>query len=125
MAEILKTSLLAKLGDLLALPPQPDSAGPARSQYERIAIPHSFKPQLSVAEAAFAAGGAVLRIFLGSLLFAVWGTYSFIAWSAVQNVFLRSIMALFLVALFVVLLLALMLAISGLGRMIWPRRPHP
>jgi hypothetical protein len=48
-----------------------------------------------------------------------------IAWSAVPNIFLRSIMALFLVALFVVVLAALMLAISGLGRMISPRRPHP
>ena len=119
----MKTSLLAKLGDLLALPPEPDCADPSRSQYERLAIPHSFKPRLSVAEAAVAAGGAVLRIFLGSLLFAVWGTYSLIAWGAVQNVFLRSVMALFLLALFVVLLAALMLAIAGLGRMISPRRP--
>jgi hypothetical protein len=120
----LKTSLLAKLGDLLALPPEPDRADPSRSAYERFAIPHSFKPRLSLTEAAVAAGGAALRIFLGSLLFAVWGTYSLMAWGAVQNVFLRGVMVLFLLALFVVLLAALMLAISGLGRMISPRRPH-
>ena len=121
----MKTFLLAKLGDLLALPPEPESADPSRSAYERFAIPYSFKPRLSLAEAAFAAGGAALRIFLGSLLFAVWGTYSFLACRAVPNIFLRSIVALFLLVLFVVLLAALMLAISGLGRMIWPRRRHP
>ena len=42
-----------------------------RPGYERFAIPYSFKPRLSLVEALVASLGAFLRIFLGSLLFAV------------------------------------------------------
>jgi len=93
-----------------------------RSKYSRLAIPHSFKPQLSVVEAFVAAVAAFLRIFLGSLLFAVWGTYTLAAWSRIQNLFLRlgAIIALF--ALFALVVLSLMMVWAALARRLSPRR---
>jgi hypothetical protein len=93
-----------------------------RSSYERFAIPYSFKPRLSFVEAVVAASGALLRIFLGSLLFAVWGTYTLLAWNAVRNVFARGIVLVVLVTLFAVSMAAVILAISALVRMVWPHR---
>jgi hypothetical protein len=108
-----------------------DDHGQDRSSYERFAIPYSFKPQLSFSEAVISAGGAFLRILLGSLLFAVWGTYTLLAWSAIRNVFWRGAALLALISLFAVSFTLLMLAISALVRMFWPQdyerpqRPGP
>lgn len=122
----MNTSLLEKLRDLVAFPVESNGVDPARSSYERFAIPYSFKPRLSIREAVVAAGGALLRIFFGSLLFAVWGTYSFLAWSTIRNVFLRGVVLTILVVLFAVSMALLMLAISALVRIVWPHRPeHP
>ena len=115
---------LKKLADLIAFPVERDGQDPARSTYERFAIPYSFKPRLSVAEAMIAAGGALLRILLGSILFAVWGTYTFLALSAIKNVFLRGFVLVALIALFALLLALLMLSITALVRLVWPRS-HP
>jgi hypothetical protein len=76
---------------------------------------------LSLVEAVIAAGGAFLRILLGSILFAVWGTYTFLAFSAIKNALLRGIVLLAMIALFAVLLALLMLLITALVRLIWPR----
>jgi hypothetical protein len=99
-----------------------ESAGlqPARSTYERFAIPYSFKPQLSLVEAMIAAGGALLRILLGSILFAVWGTYSFLAFNAIKNAFWRGLMLLASIVSFAILLALLMLSITALVRRVWP-----
>jgi hypothetical protein len=73
-----KPLLVARLRELLVFDRNQDSHDdPGRSSYERFAIPNTFKPHLSPAEAAISAIGAFLRILLGSILFAVWGTYSF------------------------------------------------
>jgi len=123
---LVKTSLLAKLRELLVAPGERDGQHPERSLYERLAIPYSFKPQLSLTEAVIAASGAFLRIVLGSFLFAVWGTYTLLAWNAIRNVFLRGVVLLSLISSFAVALAVLMLAISALVRMIWPQRQlHP
>jgi hypothetical protein len=123
---VVNTSLLDKLRELTAFPVESNGVDPGRSSYERFAIPYSFKPRLSFAEAVVAAGGALLRIFLGSFLFAVWGTYSFLAWSTIRNFFLRGIVLVVLIVLFAVCMALLMLAISALVRMVWPhRREHP
>jgi hypothetical protein len=115
-----------KLADLMSFPVERDGQDPARSTYERFAIPYSFKPRLSVAEALIAAGGALLRILLGSILFAVWGAYTFLAVSAIKNVFLRGFVLLALIALFAVLMALLMLSITALVRLVWPRsKPAP
>jgi hypothetical protein len=117
---------LKKLADLIAFPVEREGRDPARSTYERFAIPYTFKPRLSVAEAAIAAGGALLRILLGSILFAVWGTYTFLALSAIKNIFLQGFALLALVALFAILLVLLMLSITALVRLAWPRaKPTP
>jgi len=121
---IVKGVQLKKLADLIAFPVERDGQDPARSTYERFAIPYSFKPRLSVAEAMIAAGGALLRILLGSILFAVWGTYTFLALSAIKNVFLRGFVLVALIALFALLLALLMLSITALVRLVWPRS-HP
>jgi hypothetical protein len=116
------TSLLEKLRELTAFPVERNGVDPARSSYERFAIPYSFKPQLSFAEAVVAASGALLRIFLGSFLFAVWGTYSFLAWSTIRSVFWRGMVLVVLIVLFAASMALLMLAISALVRMVWPHR---
>ena len=121
----MKFSLSERIADALAFPVERDGSDPARSSYERFAIPYSFKPRLSFAEAVVAAGGAFLRIFLGSILFAFWGAYTYLTCSAVKNVYVRSILIVALVVLFVVLLTLLMMAITALVRMVWPRRRRP
>jgi hypothetical protein len=113
---------MEKLRTLAAFPVERDGVDPGRSSYERFAIPHTFKPRLSVAEAAIAAGGALMRIFLGSLLFAVWGTYSLLAWNTIPNVFWRAAALLGLVLAFAASLALLLLAVSALVRMAWPQR---
>jgi hypothetical protein len=89
-----------------------------RSVYERFEIPFTFKPHLSFVEALIATAGALLRIFLGSLLFAVWGTYSLVAWSAIRNPFWRVGTQLPLLVLFLLSFCLLMLAIAALVRTI-------
>jgi hypothetical protein len=59
--------------------PERNPAGP-----ERLAIPHTFPPQLTLLEALVATCGAFLRILLGSMLFASWGVSSLALWQARQ-----------------------------------------
>jgi hypothetical protein len=118
---MVKSSLLERLGDLVAFPVEHDGVDPSRSAYERFAIPYTFKPRLSVGEAVIAASGALVR-----MLFAFWGTYSFLAWNATGNIFLRVLVLVALFASFAVAMALVMVAISALVKMVWPRRPrHP
>ncbi len=119
----MKISLAAKLRELFVFDQNPAGQGdPARSSHERFAIPHTFKPQLSLAEAAISAAGAFLRILFGSILFAVWGTYTFYVWSTIRNLLLRGSAVLGLFLLFAVSFTFLMLLISALVRKCLPRR---
>ena len=104
--------------------PSPDFSDPGieRSVYERFAIPYTFKPQLSFAEALVAVAGALLRIFLGSLVFAIWGTYSLQAWAAITSNVWRVAAVLPLLLLFLLPMAAVMIGISALVRTISPRR---
>jgi len=90
--------------------------------YERFAIPYSFKPQLSLAEALVSILGAFLRIVLGSILFGFSGAYTIVAWNSIRNLFWRVLAVLCLVLVFVISFTFLMLAISALVRMLWPKR---
>jgi hypothetical protein len=121
-----KTSLLAIVRALL-VPPGEDLQGrdPERSVYERFAIPHTFKPQLSPLEALVSVLGAFLRILLGSILFGFSGAYTILAWNSIPNVFLRVLVVLVLILIFIVSFVFLMLAISALVRMLWPKRRKP
>jgi hypothetical protein len=116
-----KSSLLEKLRELLPSP-NPAESDPSRSAYERFALPHSFKPSLTFLEALVSIGGALLRIFFGSLLFAVWGTYTLQAWNAIHNSVLRVATVLTLFALFAILFASLMYAILMLVKSVWPHR---
>ena len=109
--------VLAKLLDLLIPAANPVDAK-NRSKFERLVLPHDFKPKLSLLEALLAVAGTVLRIFLGSLLFAVWGTYSFMAWTTIDNLFLRVMVLLPLLLLFFLFFALLLIAISAVERVI-------
>jgi hypothetical protein len=115
-------SFFRKFREWIASPVESAVQDPGQPSYERLAIPHSFKPQLSVSQAVIAAGGALLRIILGSLLFAIWGTYSFLVWSTIPNLFLRFLLLLVMLALFAFLMALMLVGISALLRMIWPHR---
>ena len=89
-----------------------------------MAIPHSFKPSLSVTQAFLAATVAFLRIFLGSLLFAFWGAYSVFGVIRIQNPFWRVVAVPPLLCLFAVLFGLLMFIISTSARFL-ARHTHP
>jgi hypothetical protein len=121
-----KISLVTKLRALLVFDRNHDSRDdPPRSSYERFAIPYTFKPQLTVVEAAISAAGAFLRIVSGSILFAVWGAYTLFAWNSIRNVLLRGGTVLALLLLFAVSFAGLMLAISALVRKCLSKAPRP
>ena len=112
----MKLPAWAKLRGLIFSSVDPDDRGADRSSFERFAIPYSFKPRLSVWEAAVAALIAFLRIFLGCLLFAFWGAYTLLAWSTIGNPFWRVVAMAPLLALFPLLLGILMLLLSLLAK---------
>jgi hypothetical protein len=91
----------ARTGDL-------ERAG--RGAFERFTIPYMFQPALRPTQAAVAALRAFLRIFLGSLLFGVWGACALRAWTSIANPFLRVAAMIPMIALFLVLLGGLLIA---------------
>jgi hypothetical protein len=102
--------------------PDPPAGTVDRSAYERMAIPFMFKPRLSFLEALVAVTAALLRIFLGCLLFAVWGTYTLFAWNLIHNPLLRVMAVLALLSLFLCSVAALLISISFLIRITSPKR---
>lgn len=96
-----------------------------RSSYERFALPYTFKPRLSVAQAFVAACGAFLRILFGSIIFAVWGTYILLAWKTIPNLFLRCAAVAALVASLGLVLAALMIVIARAVKWVWPKGKLP
>jgi len=94
-----------------------------RSVHERLPLPHSFKPRLSFTEALIAVTGAFLRIFLGSLIFAVWGAYSLAAWTGIRNYFVRAAVLLPLFAAFLLVFGLMLFAVASLTRAVYPKRP--
>jgi hypothetical protein len=93
-----------------------------RTLAERFAIPHAFTPNLSVSEAIVAALGAMTRIVLGSLLFAIWGVYSIRSFESIENHFWRAAVVAPLVLTFAVLFAALMIGISAVLKKVSPKR---
>jgi len=106
-----------KLRDIQALifPEAPRSesesaAAAERSPFERFAIPFLFQPALTPAQATVAALRTLLRIFLGSLLFGVWGAYALLLWTSVPTPLLRVAAMIPMIALFLVLLSGVLIA---------------
>ena len=118
----MKISWVSRVRTFLFPQADPDDRATERSVYERFAIPYTFKPQLSLAEAIVAAATAFLRIFLGSVIFAVCGTYALFAWSTIHNLLFRIAVMVGWILLFAVLLLLLMLASAALTRIVSPKR---
>jgi hypothetical protein len=81
-----------------------------RIPLEPFALPYMFQPSLTPAQAALAALRTLLRIFLGSLLFGVWGAYALLMWTSIPNAFLRVTALIPMIALFLVLLCGLLMA---------------
>jgi hypothetical protein len=79
-------------------------AGEDGSLHQRFAIPHMFQPSLTPTQALKAALRTLLRIFLGSVLFGVWGAYALLAWTSIHNLFLQVAVMIPMIALFLVLL---------------------
>jgi hypothetical protein len=88
------------------------------SSYERFALPYKFQPRLSVPHAIVFALRALLRIFLGSILFGVWGAYTLLAWSSIHNPFVLAVTLVPMFAVFLALLAGVMVGTSRLS----PRR---
>jgi hypothetical protein len=92
-----------------------------RSSYERFAIPYSFKPSMSVKEASIWSVAAFLKIFLGSLWFALWGTFTLLELRRIGNWVWRVAAIGLSLAVFTVSLSLLMLAISGVTKRVTRR----
>ena len=109
------------VGKVRALFVAPVERRGARPMYQRFAIPYTFKPELSFAEATIAALGAFLRIFLGSILFGVYGWNALVIWNAIRSPFWRVTAIPAMILVFLVLFAVLMAAISALVRKVMPR----
>jgi hypothetical protein len=96
--------------DAAALGPATAAEGAKRGPFEQFAVPFMFQPALTPAQAAVAALRTLLRIFLGSLLFGVWGAYAMLAWTSIHNPFLRVAAMIPMIALFLVLLGGVLIA---------------
>jgi hypothetical protein len=118
----LKNATLDKMLDLLVPAPDPVPHGVDRSEYERFALPHDFKPRLSFFEACLAVFAALTKIFLGSLLFAVWGTYSLLAWSTIHSPVMRVIVLLPMLLVFLFFFALVMIGISAAHRSVSHKR---
>jgi hypothetical protein len=93
-----------------------------RSGLGRLAIPHSFGPDLGPGEALFAVMATLLRIFSACFFFAVWGGLSIFAWSSIGSHFLRAVAAPLLILLFCAGFGGLMLVITAIEKKIAPKR---
>ena len=81
---------------------------------ETLGLPYTFNPGLSLGEAILAVIVAFTRIFLGSVLFSLWGVAAWMIYAAIGNPILGVLAVLPIIALFAISMAALMLAISNL-----------
>lgn len=79
-----------------------------------------FQPKLTLGGAAAAVLCVLLRMFLGSLLFAVWGNYTVLAWQAIPNPIVRAALGIVSLAGFLAAFAILMIAINLSLRKIRP-----
>lgn len=87
---------------------------------DRFRSPRTFNPTLTFPEACVAVAGALTRIFLGSLLFAICGAYTWSAWATIHSPWWRAVAVIlwsltFLVS-FAALLLGVQAAVNGMLR---------
>jgi hypothetical protein len=89
---------------------------------QRLPIPHTFNDGLSFPEAAIAVAQALLRILLGCLLFAMWGTLALWLWDSIGSHFWWGVVLVPVLALFLSSMFALMVAITVLTKAVAPKR---
>ena len=93
----------------------------ARSIAERFGVPHTFNPDLTPAAAVVALLGALARIVLGSLLFALWGVSTAMVWNAAGSPLWEWVSLVLMILLFLAAPAALMIAISSAVRALSPK----
>jgi hypothetical protein len=106
---------LRELRELL-LPEDHSSAADAHSPFQQFAVPYQFQPKLTVGDAIVKVFLALVRIFLGSILFALWGEYSFLTWNTLDNVFGRVLILAVLLAIFLTALGAMLIGVNVVSR---------
>ena len=115
----MKTSWIAKVRTLFVAPVERQQG--VRPTHQRLPVPFTFKPELSFGAAMIGALGAFLRIFLGSILFGVYGWNALVTWNAIRSPFLRMAAILPMILVFLLVFAVLMAAISALVRKLLPR----
>lgn len=93
-----------------------------RTGIQRLAIPHTFNDGLTFPGAIIAVAQAFLRILLGCLLFAMWGTLAMWLWANVPSLTLRLLVLVPVLVLFLSSFLALMIGISVATKAVHPKR---
>ena len=88
---------------------------------QRLPIPHSFNDGLGFYDAFIAVTQAFLRILLGCLLFAMWGTLALWLWSTIPNHFFGGLALIPVLGLFLLSFLATMIGISVAGKALTPK----
>ena len=82
------------------------------SPLEKFAVPHQFTPHLSVYGAFIAISAALTRIFLGSLIAALWGVRIWLAVASTHSTVWKSLVILALASGLAASLTALMWAVQ-------------
>ena len=82
------------------------------SPLEQFAVPHQFTPRLSVYGAFIAVSGALARIFLGSMIGALWGVAIWSSAVSAHSIFWKSFVIVVLAAGLAASLTALMWAVQ-------------
>jgi hypothetical protein len=96
---------------------------PDRDIPPRFAVPFTSPPQLSFADAVLATFVACIRIFVGSLLFAVWGSSSLLAWTVMDRAIWRVAVTALLFLLLVLAMTLLIRVTSALAGKLSTRHP--
>ncbi len=113
---------MTKLKSLVHLALDTSLRPEARTGAQRFGIPHTFNEALALPDALLAVVQAMARIFLGCLVFAIWGTLAMWLWSEISNVFLRFLVLVPVLVLFLVSFVALMAGISTMTKAVSLRR---
>jgi hypothetical protein len=111
-----------KIRSLLLLAFDGATTPEVRTGVQRLPIPHTFNDGLTVPGAVLAVAQAFLRILLGCLLFAMWGTLAMWLWGAIPNVVWRVLVLVPVLILFLCSFLALMIGISAATKAFSPKR---
>ncbi len=92
-------------------------------RHSRLHVPFTSPPELSFADAVLATVIAFVRIVVGSLLFAIWGTCTLLAAAQIASLVARIAAIVLAFVLFVLLVAALIRVTSALAGLMSTRHP--